>query len=112
MVTGQIKFKEKKSEASFLSLSEKEKKEFQSDLAEVMRKLKFEMDKAKFYESKIVANQRFSTNRYFKKVAWFDLTPNQSPFIFIEEFTELEIDDYLDSINEAKNLNNSGFIKL
>lgn len=111
MITGILKFKEKKSEKLFLTFTEKDQIDFQNDLTTILNTVKPKMDKIRFYECRITANHRFSSNRYFRVVMMLDLTPNQNPFIYIEQFTELKLDEYLDSINASKNEVCDGFIE-
>lgn len=108
----EIKVKKGNTASTILSFNKKEQKEFEKDIEEVVNKLKKEVYKHKTYEGKIVANQRFSTGRYFKSIYFFDLTSNEKPIIYIEDFLELKLDDYLDDINYQKSLNDDGFIKL
>lgn len=104
MLIGQIIFKEKESENVFKSFTKQEIKELQEDFQSLLIKLKAETRKANFYEGKIQFNQRFTSNKYVSGVLCFDITPNQNPFIYFEVLRELEIDEYLDSINSQKNL--------
>jgi len=69
------------------------------------------MVEANLFVGHIFANQRLG-NRNFSVESWIDLSPEKEPLIVLQQFKELAIDDYLDSINANKNLNNEGFVRL
>jgi len=83
-------FLEEKDERKFYSLSKKQKKEFTTDLVEMINKLRPEMEMAQVYTARVISNQRLSNERLFSFIAWFNLTPNKTPEIVIQEFTELQ----------------------
>lgn len=112
MKNTKIEFKNNKQKEVFDLLLQQEKNEFYNDLDKLLGAVNLEMQKANFYQGKIEANQRFETLKFFKVSLWIDLTPSKIPFILINEFVELETDEYLDSINDAKLFEKKGFIKL
>jgi hypothetical protein len=109
--TGYLSFGNDEAKQNLLSLSEVEKKEFEVDLAQLLKKTNEEMVKANFFEGHHFANQRLG-NRNFRVELWVDLSPEKEPLIVLQQFKELAIDDYLDSINADKNLKNEGFVRL
>lgn len=110
--SGQVRFLNDICFASFMSLTKKESKEFDADFLNLIKKITIKMNQANSYQTKVVANQRFSTNRYFKMVAFFDFTPQQDGLIIVDEYKELNLDEYLDSINDEKKLIGEDFKKL
>jgi len=109
--TGYLSFGNDESKQNLLSLSEVEKKEFDFDLAQILKKTNEVMVEANLFVGHIFANQRLG-NRNFSVESWIDLSPEKEPLIVLQQFKELAIDDYLDSINANKNLNNEGFVRL
>jgi hypothetical protein len=45
-------------------------------------------------------------------VAFFDFTPQQDGLVIVDEYKELNLDEYLDSINDEKKLIGEDFEKL
>ena len=113
MEQGQLKFKNDEVEKTFLSLSTDELNEFKSDLLfMITESLKvMEMQDVRVYSGHHYMNQRLS-KRNFRVEIYVDFTPNQEKVILIEQFKEMNMDEYLDSINNDKGLAENGFIKL
>lgn len=109
--TGYLSFKDDEVKKTFLSLNEKELKEFEIDLAQLLKKTNDEMVKANFFEGHHFANQRIG-ERLFKVELWVNLTPSKNPVVILSQFKELNVDDYLDSINSDKSLKDDGFVRL
>jgi hypothetical protein len=109
--TGYLTFGNDEAKQNLLSLSESEKKEFEVDLSQLLKKTNEEMKKANSFEGHHFANQRLG-NRNFRVELWVDLSPEKQPLIILQQFKELGIDDYLDSINADKKLKNKGFVSL
>jgi len=109
--TGYLSFGNDEAKQTLLSLSKKEKNEFEVDMAQMLQITNEAMEKVNFFEGHTFVNQRLC-NRYFRVELWVDLSPEKQPLIVLQEFKELAIDDYLDSINADKNLKNEGFGRL
>jgi len=106
---GYLTFGNDKAKNTFLSLTKKERKEFQDDFFELLKKLNNEMIKQNIYQGVSTINQRLN-NRYFRIELAVDMTPNKPQMVLLETFKEFfNVDDYLDSINENKNLKVKGF---
>jgi hypothetical protein len=108
---GVLTFGNNDAHQTLLSLSKEGLKVFEKDLADLLKKTNEEMVKANFFEAHHFANQRIG-ERNFRVELWVDLSPNKNPLVILQQFNELTIDEYLDSINSDKDLKNEGFLRL
>ena len=86
---------------TLLSLSENEKKEFEVDLALLLQNTNKE-------EGHHIAHLKLG-DKFFRVELLVDLSPNKKPIIMLQQFIELNTDEYLDIRNADKNLINEGF---
>ena len=109
--TGSLQFANDDVKNKFLSLNESEKKEFEDDLGMLIIGTHKQMVKSNKFEGHHYCNQRLG-ERKFRVELWMNLKDEKDFFILLQQFNELEIDDYLDNINSDKKLVNKGFTRL
>jgi hypothetical protein len=85
------------------SLSQPEKKELSEGMTEVLKKMSEKMDKLNLFDSKCIANIRLG-DRKFKIEFVVKFPQGKLGSIIINSLKELSTDEYLDSINDSKNL--------
>jgi hypothetical protein len=106
--TGYLTFGNVEAKQNLLSLSKVEKKEFEVDLAELLKKTHEKLLKDNFFEVHHLINQKLG-DRYFRVELWVDFSPEKKPVIVLQQFKEITLDNLLYLINADENLKNEGY---
>jgi hypothetical protein len=86
----------------FLDFSESEKTEFINDFRYLMKKTKEIMLKENIFAGTHNSSQRIG-ERYFNVELYCDFT-TEDPIIIFKQFTEVDVNTYLDYMNESKKM--------